>query len=163
MRRRYNNPSYLWFLEFQKRGAPHFHILYTFKVCQETIDYVSKAWHDIVNCDPNPKHLAAGTRCENVRKANGARRYAVKYACKMKQKSVPLDYQNCGRFYGYSKDVLPRPMIDDIPIYSEDDFLLYLRHWKYADKLLQKPLKVLYGAALPLAETLVIDKMYKKS
>lgn len=29
LRRKYDDPGYLWFLEFQRRGAPHIHILLT--------------------------------------------------------------------------------------------------------------------------------------
>lgn len=40
---------------------------------------------------------------ENVRAEDGAKRYALKYALKTKQKAVPPDYQDVGRFWGCSR------------------------------------------------------------
>ena len=53
----------LWVLEFQKRGAPHFHIF-----IQEPLDKdaVANAWYRIVGSG-DPKHLEAGTRIETFR------------------------------------------------------------------------------------------------
>lgn len=42
---------------------------------------------------------------EPVREEGGARRYALKYALKTKQKSVPSEFQDVGRFWGCSRDV----------------------------------------------------------
>lgn len=99
--------SVLWFLEFQRRGAPHIHILLRgVRVWRPMQHWTSETWYRI--CDTGDlKHLAAGTRLERVRSPNGARNYAVKYAHKMVQKSVPVDYRNVGRFWGHSRDVKP--------------------------------------------------------
>ena len=53
----------LWVLEFQKRGAPHFHIF-----LRDYIDRhkIAEAWYRIVGSG-DPKHLSAGTRIENFR------------------------------------------------------------------------------------------------
>ena len=107
LRRKIPGVSVLWFLEFQRRGAPHIHILIrgarVYKAMQR---WVSKTWYRI--CDTGDlRHLAAGTRLERVRSPNGARNYTVKYAHKMQQKVVPAGYRNVGRFWGHSKDVKP--------------------------------------------------------
>jgi hypothetical protein len=106
--RRYDH-SYLWFLEFQQRGAPHYHLLTT--IAEVVIDklWISEAWWEIVE-SMDRAHLLAGTRVETLRKKGAW--YAVKYAYKMKQKSVPKNYRNVGRFYGYSRDVKPSPYMD---------------------------------------------------
>jgi hypothetical protein len=98
--------SYLWFLEFQARGAPHFHILLSRPLDR---DSVSKRWFMAVGSG-DERHLFAGTRVEKIRKRDGAARYAVKYAQKMRQKEVPEEYRDIGRFWGCSKDVKPVPV-----------------------------------------------------
>lgn len=101
--------SYLWFLEFQERGAPHYHILTT--ISHLAIDklWLSEAWWEVVG-SLDYDHLRAGTRVERLR-TKGAR-YAVKYAYKMRQKLVPEEYRAVGRFYGYSRDVKPQPYME---------------------------------------------------
>lgn len=116
--------DYIWWLEFQKRGAPHMHIL-------TTIKHPGKAGHnrfatawckaqklrrgemhwDGANADPYDLFL----RCErfhrrpkqweDIREEGGARKYALMYALKPFQKTVPLRYQNVGRFWASSKGV----------------------------------------------------------
>jgi hypothetical protein len=100
---------YLWFLEFQQRGAPHYHILSTFADVAIDKLWLSSAWYEIVGSG-NRDHLLAGTRVERLRKPGA--RYAVKYAYKMRQKSVPTEYQNVGRFYVYSTAVKPKAIAE---------------------------------------------------
>jgi hypothetical protein len=85
----------LMILEFQKRGAPHYHAYITGEVDKQE---VSRAWYDIVGSG-DPKHLQAGTRVEKIRKAHGMLTYIVKYASKLQQKDVPEGYENVGRFW----------------------------------------------------------------
>lgn len=116
--------SVLWFLEFQARGAPHVHILADRMVPSNEQERsglrlrVSSAWYRIVGSG-DLRHLAAGTRTERLRSLEGGRRYAVKYAMKMKQKVVPELYRNVGRFWGCTRDVPPKPL-DEIRC-TEDD------------------------------------------
>lgn len=95
--------EYLWFLEFQNRGAPHLHLLIDQFIEH---DYVAKRWFKIVD-SKQEKHLKAGTRVEKLRTIDGGARYATKYAYKLKQKIVPEKFQNVGRFWGHSKSVEP--------------------------------------------------------
>lgn len=161
LRRNYDKPDYLWFLEFQKRGAPHFHVLITTRYTPAMKSYISQAWYEIVGSE-DAKHRKAGTRVEAVRSKDGATRYALKYAAKMRQKEVPGDYQNVGRFYGYSTPVKPEPIADPIMLGDHDLIHLYLAEWKYAGKLKWRPLSVLYGATDPLFVKLHIDKTQTK-
>jgi hypothetical protein len=93
----------LWFLEFQKRGAPHFHLFTNYVISmlefRKLAESVSEAWYRIVSSG-DKNHLMAGTRCELLREKHAASAYAVKYAEKFYQKNVPEDYDSVGRFWG---------------------------------------------------------------
>ena len=89
--------SAFWFLEFQGRGAPHYHIFTNHPVNKA---WASKRWYDIVGSE-DVRHLHAGTRCEKlVRGRAGTISYASKYAAKMEQKVTPKGFENVGRFWG---------------------------------------------------------------
>lgn len=147
LRRETKGLSYLWFLEFQKRGAPHFHIIYDTPFPRAREDQkalrfrVSCAWYRIVKSG-DPKHLAAGCRTERIRTEKGARNYCVKYAFKMKQKTVPEGYRNVGRLWGASRDVLPvcRREVQC----TEDDVRSILETWEYRPDDDRTLYKVLY-------------------
>lgn len=149
-RRDFGKPNYLWFLEFQKRGAPHFHLVIDWpfprdrRLASAVRFRVSATWYRIVGSQ-DPKHLAAGTRVEGLRSAQGGARYAVKYAFKMRQKMVPKPYQNVGRFWGCSRAVIPQPVA--ILNCTEDDVRGVLQDWEYAPKDDQDLYKVLYGCS----------------
>jgi hypothetical protein len=89
--------SSFWFLEFQQRGAPHFHIFTTWAPDK---DWVAKRWYEIVGSE-DIRHLHAGTRTEFLRSGRaGTISYAAKYAAKLEQKAVPENFENVGRFWG---------------------------------------------------------------
>lgn len=89
--------SAFWFLEFQERGAPHYHI-FTNRAVDK--NWCSKRWYEIVNSE-DIRHFHAGTRCEElVRGRAGTISYASKYAAKAVQKVVPVGFENVGRFWG---------------------------------------------------------------
>ena len=91
--------SAFWFLEFQARGAPHFHIFTTGFL---PASWVAATWYRIVNSE-DLRHLRAGTRVEGLRAGrSGSIAYAMKYAAKSEQKTVPDGYENVGRFWGVS-------------------------------------------------------------
>lgn len=116
----------LWWLEFQERGAPHFHVLsevnlaecgdivckrrrgkrdgQSYLTCQAEEDWLSCAWYDIVDSG-DEKHLRAGCAWEVVEKTEGALRYAAAHAGKRKQKIVPAAFRNVGRFWGKIGDI----------------------------------------------------------
>lgn len=126
--------DYLWFLEFQQRGAPHFHILTDWPLprarANKVLWYgkVAKKWYDLVGSG-DLRHLQAGTRTETLRSKEGGARYAVKYAQKMKQKNVPEAYQDVGRFWGHTRAVKPEPQQQHRC--TEDDVRGMLEGWKY--------------------------------
>jgi hypothetical protein len=142
--------DYLWFLEFQKRGAPHIHLLVsretpsTLTDRQDLYQAVARAWFRIVGSNDG-RHLKAGTRVERIRKPDGAARYAVKYAFKMRQKAVPPGYQDVGRFWGHTKAV--KPIVKAEIRCTEDDIRGALEGWDYAPSDDRCLYKVLYGVA----------------
>lgn len=125
--------SYLWILEFQRRGAPHFHLFLKLeqgeriatkrqisthwaKIARDELeaelgDYQSESdGYDGIKAEIEAiyqKHKNAGTRIERIKEPEGARRYCVKYATKRHQKDVPEEFQTVGRFWATSQDVLP--------------------------------------------------------
>lgn len=133
---RYHLPGtgYLWFLEFQKRGAPHVHILLDWKLpgCPDAKaawrKRVAAQWYGIVKSG-DPKHLVAGTSWDNEKRVDGLRHYAVKYAQKMHQKLVPKSYRNVGRFWGRSTNVVVEPV--RILALDEDELRVMLTRWPY--------------------------------
>lgn len=93
--------SIFWFLEFQKRGAPHFHLFLNFTV---PFNLVAQWWFEIVGSGDD-RHLCAGTRTEALYSGrHGTVSYASKYAAKLEQKDVPQNFVNLGRFWGVYGD-----------------------------------------------------------
>lgn len=93
---KYKGIKGFWFLEFQKRGAPHFH-LYVDKAVKP--GELSKYWYELV-ASGDIRHLSAGTQIKQMRETHALAAYAQKYAAKADQKEVPEIYQNVGRFWG---------------------------------------------------------------
>lgn len=151
-RRRWSGLQYLWFLEFQKRGAPHIHILLDVVRVADDIRDVASAWYEIVDSG-DELHRRAGTRTEGIRKIDGAARYAVKYAMKTRQKTVPPEYRNVGRFWGMSKGVNPVKTTS----WECDDRSLrsMLAHWKWAPQPGDDIYRILYGASPIIQQHLV--------
>lgn len=89
--------SAFWFMEFQERGAIHYHIFLNRRYPKH---WISRLWYNIVGSEDD-RHLAAGTRIESIRSGRrGICSYAAKYAAKQAQKVVPESIINCGRFWG---------------------------------------------------------------
>lgn len=125
LKRSFGKFDYLWFLEFQKRGAPHFHILLTLpppnhhqrvKFARDWANIVEpQNWEYMRLSWENGKARYVGPSATNnavrlvhehpiawaaIRKKAGAARYVAKYATKLQQKTVPKSYRNVGRFWG---------------------------------------------------------------
>ncbi len=108
--------EYIWFLEFQRRNAPHYHILLNREQpAKELRDKAARVWCKIGATSEQQYGLMLAVhsydKCEEKRmwqaakSEDGLRRYAVKYACKRKQKTVPESFLNVGRFWGASRGV----------------------------------------------------------
>jgi len=149
-RNRFATPSYLWFLEFQRRGAPHIHLLIDTPLSQDKVQRlgayadVARKWYIVVGSG-DVRHLKAGTRVERIRKKDGAARYCLKYAYKMRQKMVPDAYRNVGRFWGCSRDVPPK----DVRMWPIDELSVraVLSDWEYCPSADTLVYQTLYGCA----------------
>jgi len=123
---RHGVTSGAWFLEFQKRGAPHFHIFVNAGVLPEELarawirivfpavqaiahneasDLLQTAlnWHigGILKGRRKDGSIGVNRPCiEPIRVKHCLSSYATSYAAKAEQKRVPRDYQNVGRFWG---------------------------------------------------------------
>lgn len=84
--------SCFWALEFQQRGAPHFHLLINFFVPYQE---VGKKWSEITNGNE-----LACSRTESIYHVERVWAYMGKYLAKSDQKKAPKHYQNVGRFWG---------------------------------------------------------------
>ena len=139
IQRRYNTET-LWFLEFQKRGAPHFHVLTQvneltpsmrvdagmcwvrriiqanwFLSCFRKYRNGTELEFDYQDYKLEVMKIANvnihETFWELAKSKNGMRNYAAKYASKMYQKEVPKSYNEVGKFWGKSKGVDLNPLI----------------------------------------------------
>jgi len=127
----------VWFLEFQRRGAPHFHVLWARElpdpefiprtsVRSSRLGYwtdrslqskLALQWALAVarffgDGTPDPDHLRAGLALEILDDETSAKRYACAHAAKVTQKTVPACYSGVGRFWGkYCCEKLPPPLV----------------------------------------------------
>ena len=98
--RRFPTAGFIWKLEFQQRGAPHFHP-FVWGIPESEgfhaiIDFISEAWFQVVGSG-DQKHFIAGTRVEKMRSATAAIRYVTGYASKTDQTLVG---KKAGRYWG---------------------------------------------------------------
>ena len=99
----YRDIKIFWFMEFQQRGAAHFHMLSNKEI---DADELKKMWFEIVGSD-DLLHLKHGAHIEPIRTPEGALHYLTGYLTKQEQKIVPVSYRNLGRYWGYSLSLLP--------------------------------------------------------
>lgn len=133
--------EYLWFLEFQKRGAPHIHILTDQRAItpRMRVDYglywtariaLSDWFHTRCPVDEYNREVMKMAKFnthhkvwEFMRSREGARNYVTKYASKERQKQVPPRYKDVGRFWGSTRTLRPPGLEFDI---TEDDLEKWL-------------------------------------
>jgi len=122
--------EYVWVLEFQERGAVHFHIAttlpeptktdreifayhwaristpYDWDYSQVDYPYGKKNFKSILSTNlavfEQHRHLE---HWEKVRKGDSLSHYFAKYTMKIRQKKVPNHYSDVGRFWGASSGV----------------------------------------------------------
>ena len=101
--REYHDLRAVWKLEFQGRGAPHFHLAITGGEDIEQVKaWTSNAWYRIVGSG-DLRHLEAGTQVQSLQ-GNPAAYFAgyvgLSKGSKEYQHKVPDNYENVGRFWG---------------------------------------------------------------
>jgi hypothetical protein len=94
--------KFIWVLEFQLRGAPHYHILVSDYI---PLTELSERWYKIVGSG-DEKHLKAGTQIQSIKSKRHLYGYLSSYIKKLHQKLVPKEFENVGRFWGASRNLL---------------------------------------------------------
>ena len=95
-------------LEFQKRGAPHFHLVVLFKspvILPNFRAWLSQAWYEVVDSG-DEKHLEAGTEAHGLYipgDGGGAARL-MQYLCKYITKESEADFET-GRVWGWRGEI----------------------------------------------------------
>lgn len=94
----------VWVLEFQSRGAPHYHVIVSEFIPKEEI---AERWYKIVGSG-DEKHLIAGTGVNSIRSKVQLHGYLSNYIKKLDQKTPPIEFEDVGRFWGSSRNLLSR-------------------------------------------------------
>jgi len=93
----------VWKLEFQKRGAPHYHLL-LFNCVYLSAKWVAEAWNEII-APGDTDHLRAGTEVRRVKTWRGVASYAAKY---MSKSEDLREHGKVGRYWGiHNRRALP--------------------------------------------------------
>lgn len=119
---RYHFPGrlYFWWLEFQRRGSPHFHVLTSLDLAglgrlatihRQNGDTWQTHWDTWQKLEAAWGKLGGGmTAWEVINDQEGGKKYAAAYATKAYQKAVPEGFRDVGRFWGHSREgVKPEP------------------------------------------------------
>lgn len=98
VRRKFPNSSAIWRIEYQERGAVHFHILF-FSLPFWKADDIRKVWGEIIG-EENPR-----IKIETIRTRRGTTYYVSKYVAKVGNDALvslsSLPYSHEGRHWGY--------------------------------------------------------------
>lgn len=87
--------AFIWKLEYQKRGAPHYHLL-LFGVRYVDHKWLAQQWYEVVDSG-DEKHLQAGTEVRPIEGWRGVLSYAAKYLTKA---GLPVGMTWAGRYWG---------------------------------------------------------------
>ena len=106
-----------WKLEFQSRGAPHYHLLVMpdekLEGLTEFRARIAKQWFRIVKSG-DPKHYVAGTEVSPIKSPEGIIGYMASYMAK-KDQTLPNNFT--GRYWGFiQKKKLPLVNPKEIPL-----------------------------------------------
>ena len=116
--------AYLWRLDPQRRGAPHYHVLIFFPEISDYADEEIQAWFSAnwtAIADPgNPWHLKHGAKTAIFTDAfEGVSVYTAKYCAKATQSGIAMDNFR-GRWWGTSPNLDMSP-VEEIELTTEAD------------------------------------------
>jgi hypothetical protein len=118
--------KYTWVLEFQSRGAPHYHVIASDFIPK---DELADRWYNIVD-SRDEKHLKAGTSVDRIKSKGHLYGYLSNYIKKLEQKIPPEGFENVGRFWGASRNLLTFEMFQKINHYYKLSRMIRLiRQW----------------------------------
>ena len=118
--RHYSGVHYLWVLEFQARTAPHFHLFLDLESTPENQKFLAETWLTVSGQSSDEECRRWHLHTSNFfpwSMVSGS--YVSKYAEKAEQKDVPENFHNVGRFWGSSRNMVPKSYIID-PVEAED-------------------------------------------
>ena len=118
--------KYTWVLEFQSRGAPHYHIIASDFIPK---DELADRWYNIVGSG-DEKHLKAGTGIDRIKSKGQLYGYLSNYIKKIEQKTPPEGFENVGRFWGTSRNLLIFTAYQKLGHYYKLSLTIkYIRRW----------------------------------
>ena len=120
---------YVWVLEFQKRGAPHYHIIASDCIPKAEL---AERWYNIVGSG-DEKHLRAGTQIDFIKSKKQLYGYLSNYVKKLEQKKPPEGFKNVGRFWGASRGIVACVIMKKVGYFFDlARSIRLLRRWRKA-------------------------------
>ena len=115
LRRLDANLAWIWRLEFQERGAPHYHLILFWhknssKLSESTLrKWISEAWlkHKSCRCEDCQRYSVKLNEMDTFKKGFN---YVCKYSAKIDLNSKPV---SSGRIWGYSNNLERTPLKQD--------------------------------------------------
>lgn len=132
VRRKWEDYEYIWRLEFQKRGAPHIHMILWRPAGSKGLDandvekWASETWHRITE-EPSAHHKEYGADCRQITSWREASAYVSKYCAKL-EKRPQIEYT--GRRWAASQSLPTDPVsshVADLPYIHQ--LRRILRRW----------------------------------
>lgn len=109
-------------LEYQRRGAPHYHLLFIWIGAKPELsafrEWMAEAWSTVVASEEKEKHKLAGTQCDPAESWGGVNSYIGKYMSK-EVSQLPVDPSTGeihppGRYWGvHRKSLLPIQIVKE--------------------------------------------------
>ena len=151
--------KYMWALEWQERGAPHYHLLVESFVPHQ---WLAREWFNVVQSG-DAKHFKAGTSVEACDDEKTGAYYMVKhYGAKSKQKKVPTEYLNVGRMWAASRKLARPVKIGEVDIRTPGGKFVVRTLRRYTEsKAKPKRVRPIYGKRLN-QETGEIENVQRK-
>lgn len=105
--RKYPEIVIIWRMEFQKRGAPHYHCMLlncsktrNYWMPKDMVPFLNTAWFESVGSG-NADHFAAGINVQPIKSFRHLISYVSKYISKYEEKEIDVIYPDgVGRFWG---------------------------------------------------------------
>lgn len=148
VRRRYPRASAIWRIEYQQRGAVHFHLLF-FELPFWDADDIRRIWGEIIG-EQNPR-IEIKT-CRSKRKSTY---YVAKYMAKVADQGegifINLPYLHAGRHWGYfNKPSIP--MAELVLFEVLGDFKAFWDLRRALDRFYPKRMKSYGGGAMMFSQ-----------